>query len=212
MSEEKNIDRFVKDPSLLIELCREVIDEIDVSSDNAEIHERETQLREISKTIDRMVKAGVSVPDVLRSEKTRLVAAVSVQSDASHTLNMLADEFDNILKDLRKGQIGQSQDAGVLKPRGKRSRSPKTNKKMIREYIINALKKFKGRAPVSEIIEEIGRQMDGKFLPGDTEWREATAQYIWQNNAKWERFRMTKEGILRSDSPRGIWELTEEHK
>ena len=56
------------------------------------------------------------------------------------------------------------------------------------------------------------RQMDGKFLPGDKEWREATAEYTWQNNAKWERFRMTKEGILCSDSPRGIWELTEGHK
>jgi hypothetical protein len=35
---------------------------------------------------------------------------------------------------------------------------------------------------------------------------------VWQNNAQWERFRMTKEGVLRSNSPHGYWELKEDQK
>ncbi|MCX7778606.1 MAG: winged helix-turn-helix domain-containing protein, partial [Armatimonadetes bacterium] len=31
----------------------------------------------------------------------------------------------------------------------------------------------------------------------------------WRNKARWERFNMVLEGLLRDDSPRGIWELTE---
>ena len=59
------------------------------------------------------------------------------------------------------------------------------------------------------MIEDMGRQLDGQLLPGDLEWRESTGEYAWQNNAKWERYKMTQDGTLRSDSPRGFWELGE---
>ena len=81
---------------------------------------------------------------------------------------------------------------------------------MLREQIIQALRKLGGSARVSEVIEEMGQQLDGKLLPGDMEWREATNEYVWQNNAKWERYRMTQDGTLRNDSPYGIWALAEE--
>ncbi len=126
MSEGTDIERFVKDPSLLVELCREVIDQLDAGSDEADVGEREAQLREISKTIERLEKTGVSVPDVLRGEKTRLAASLPVHADATQALGQLADEFENILKDLRD-RLGQSQTAAAPKPRGKRSRAPKTN-------------------------------------------------------------------------------------
>jgi hypothetical protein len=31
----------------------------------------------------------------------------------------------------------------------------------------------------------------------------------WEKNANWERYRMVQERLLRSDSPQGIWELSE---
>jgi hypothetical protein len=45
MSSAIDIDSFVKDPSLLIELCRDVIDQIDSGSDNSKVVEKEAQLR-----------------------------------------------------------------------------------------------------------------------------------------------------------------------
>jgi len=51
MSNGHDIDEFIKDPSLLIELCREVIDEIVENSSDAEIEEKEAQLREISRRL-----------------------------------------------------------------------------------------------------------------------------------------------------------------
>jgi hypothetical protein len=41
MSDGVDIDRFVKDPSLLVELCREVIDELDSNTDDSDVSERE---------------------------------------------------------------------------------------------------------------------------------------------------------------------------
>lgn len=209
MSDGTEIDRFVKDPSLLVELCREVIDELDAGTDDADVSEREAQLREIAKTIERLEKAGVAVPDVLRGEKTRLAASLAIHADSTQTLAQLADEFANILKEL-KARLGQTPNGAAPRAKGKRSRAPKTDKTVLRAQIIQALQKLGGSARVAEIIEEMGRQLEGKLLPGDMEWREATNEYVWQNNSKWERYRMTQDGTLRNDSPYGIWALTED--
>ncbi len=209
MSDSAEITRFVKDPSLLVELCREVIDELDAGTDDADVGERQTQLREIAKTIERLEKAGVAVPDVLRGEKTRLAASLAVHADSTQALVQLADEFANILKEL-KTRLGQTSSGATPGPRPKRSRAPRTDKAILRTQIIQALRKLGGSARVAEIIEEMGRQFEGKLLAGDLEWREATNEYVWQNNSKWERYRMTQDGALRNDSPYGIWALAED--
>ncbi len=214
MSDGLDIDRFVKDPSLLVELCREVIDELDPSNDDSDISEREAQLREIAKTIERLEKARVPVPDVLRGEKTRLAASLAIHADSTQALGQLADEFANILKELN-GRLGQGQTTATAinsKAKGKRSRAPKTDKYVLREHIIHALRKLGGSARAADVVAQVGRQLEGKLLPGDLEWREATNEYVWQNNSKWERYRMTQDGTLRNDSPYGIWALTENAK
>ncbi len=208
----QDIERFVKDPSLLIELCRDVIDRIDCTSDNADTGEKEAQLREIAKTVENLEKMGVSVPDALRAEKIRLASELVTQTQSKQTLRCLADEFDKIVKALnaRLGLGGIS--SATKKPRTKRSRTPKTKRNVLRKNIVNALRTLGGRAKVSDVIEEMGRQLKGQLLPGDLEWRESTNEYAWQNNAKWERYRMIQDGILRNDSHRGYWELNEGRK
>ena len=84
--------------------------------------------------------------------------------------------------------------------------------KIFKEHIIMALRKFGGRAKMAEVIEEVGRQLEGKLLIGDVEWNESNKLYAWQHKTAWARFEMTQEGTLRSDSPRGIWELNEDHR
>jgi hypothetical protein len=206
-----DMDRFVKDPSVLVELCREVIEQLDERSDEAAVAEQEAQLRAIAKAVEQLEKSGVTVPDPLRAEKTRLTASLAVHADALEALAQLADEFQDILRDLRD-RLGQKAASPQAKPRGKRSKLPKTPQKMLREHIVRALKKLGDKARVSDVIEEMGRELEGKLLPGDTVWREATKECAWQNNAKWERFQMTQDGTLRRGSPRGIWELEESHQ
>lgn len=209
MSNENDISQFVKDPSLLIELCREVIEKIDEEYDCAECQEKEAQLREIAKAVERLEKMGVAVPDALRAEKTRLAAELGTETKAGQALRHLADELDVIIKELN-ARLGRGSDQPTAKkPRGKRSRSPKTDKETLRAHIIQALRKLGGRARVAEILEEMGKQLAGKLLPGDLEIRQDGKNIVWKNNAQWERLRMTRDGTLRSDSPNGIWELSE---
>ena len=209
MSNGNDVVGFVKDPSQLVELCRDVIDQLDASSEDVAVAEQEAQLRAIAEAIERLQRVSVPIPEPLRAEKTRLVAALAVHADARQALAQLADEFQGILKDLRE-RLGQNTTAPEAKPRGKRSKLPKTPLAVLREHILQALKKLGGRARVPDVIEEMSRQLEGKLLPGDMVWREATNEPAWQNNAKWARFQMTQDGALRRGSPRGIWELGED--
>jgi len=208
----QDIDRFVKDPNLLIELCRDVIDRIDCGSDNPKTGDIEAQLQEVSKAIEKLEKKGVPVPEALRAEKTRLVVELDSQIQSEQALKHLSVELHAIIKDLNARLENGSEATTPKKPRPKRSRSPKTNKKVLRRNIVKALRTLGGRAKVADVINEMGRQLKGKLLPGDLEWRKSTNEYAWQNNAKWERYRMTQDGTLRSDSPRGYWELGEGQK
>ena len=209
MKDDNNIERFVKAPSLLVELCRDVIDQLDASSKKVTVVEQEAQLRAIAKAVEQLEKSGVTVPDPIRAEKTRLAASLAVHADAEQALAHLAGELEEVLKDLRD-RLNRDVKEQEAKPRGKRSKSPKTPPAVLREHILQALKNLGGGARVPDVIEEMTRQLDGKLLPGDTIWREATNEPAWQNNAKWERFQMTKDGALRRGSPRGIWELGED--
>lgn len=83
MNHDEEVARYVEDPSLLVELCREVIERLDAGGDNGETATMEAQLREIARAIDKLDKQGVPVPDTLRAEKTRLAAALGVSEEPS---------------------------------------------------------------------------------------------------------------------------------
>ena len=96
MTDGSEVDRYVKDPSLLLELCQEVIDRLDAGTETDDTAAMEAQLREIAKAIDKLDKIGVAVPDALRAEKTRLAAALGVNAEAVQVLNHLTDELEEL--------------------------------------------------------------------------------------------------------------------
>jgi hypothetical protein len=63
-----------------------------------------------------------------------------------------------------------------------------------------------------DVMEEMSRQLEGKLLSGDFSLRQDGKSIAWKNNAQWERLKMRQEGILRDDSPSGIWELVKEQR
>lgn len=212
MSHGVDLDRLVKDPSLLMDLCREVIDRLDTENDEAETAPMEAQLREIAKAVEKLEKLGVPVPDALRAEKTRLAAALGVRTEATQAMQHLADDLEELLRDL-KSRLGRDVDPSTpKKSRVKRSRSPKTGSDVLREHIIHTLRKFGGRGKVAEVLDEMERELKGKLLPGDLEIRQDGKTLAWRNNAQWERLRMVHDGTLRQDSPNGVWELREAHR
>ncbi len=121
MSDGNDMERFAKDPGLLVELCQDVIDRIDVNADEALVAEQDAQLKVIARAVDQLEKSGVAVPDLLRAEKSRLVLALASYAESRQVLAQLADEFDELLKNLRE-RLGQNGAGAEVKPRQKRSK------------------------------------------------------------------------------------------
>ena len=211
MNDETDKSRYVKDPNLLVELCRDVIDLLDASSEEVSVAEQEAQLRAIAKAVEQLEKAGVTVPDPLRAEKTRLAASLAMHTDAKQALGQLADEFQDILQDLRE-RLGQKAATPEAKPRGKHSKSPKTEKAVWRKLIIEALTQLGGSAHKNDLYQKITRNYEDKFLPRDFEYLPDGKRIAWKNYCDWEGTLMRKEGLLKADSPRGVWELSEAHR
>ncbi len=215
MARDHDIRPFLDDPSLLTETFREVIKALVSSGEDDVTHEKEAQLREIAKGIEQLEKAGVPVLDVLRGEKTRLAAELAMQSERLAVLNRLADEMEEILRDL-KAKIGRSdKPAGGKKRRQKRPRSGKeqTPQSEFARLIPEALRELGGVAECNAVLAVIEEKIKGKLLPGDLEYDERF-QLKWRHNAHWARLKLVKDGVIlkKSSRGRGYWELSEDQQ
>ncbi len=74
--------------------------------------------------------------------------------------------------------------------------------------ILKALDERGGRAPAVETIDRVGELM--RDMLGEPEHAEtSTGEIRWRNRTQFARLRMKQQGLLASDSRRGIWEMTE---
>jgi len=208
MSNDFDIGRFVKDPSLLVELCRKVVELIDGETGSEEAATMEAQLREIANTVERLEKIGVAVPDGLRSEKIRLAAALGIKRESFLALNLLQEGLEKVLKDLktRLGHVHKSSVSVKLKKRRSSSGKGHTHRSDIISCLIESLKELGGSARCNEVVDLMGQKLQGKFLPGDLE-HDKSFGVKWRHDAHWARLNLVNEGVLEKHSPRGYWQM-----
>jgi restriction endonuclease Mrr len=67
-----------------------------------------------------------------------------------------------------------------------------------------------GSGPVAEVLDCVGRKMQEILKPYDFEPLTSDPRNLrWRNAAQWARNRLMSEGLLKNNSPRGIWEISE---
>ena len=76
--------------------------------------------------------------------------------------------------------------------------------------ILRALQDLGGQAQMQLVLERVGAELKGQFrevdhLPLQSDPKRAR----WKNTAQWSRNTMVEDGLLKKDSPWGIWEITE---
>jgi len=89
------------------------------------------------------------------------------------------------------------------------SKGEKTPRQAFRIPILEALVELGGKGKTDEILEKVERKMKHILKSVDYEKLPSGVMIRWQNTAQWERYIMVQDGLLRSDSPKGIWEITE---
>ncbi len=75
--------------------------------------------------------------------------------------------------------------------------------------VLRALQEQGGRAPATEVIERVGELLAGQFLPADHE-KVSSGLVRWKNKVQFARLTLVKSGDMVKDSPRGLWEITDQ--
>jgi hypothetical protein len=86
-----------------------------------------------------------------------------------------------------------------------------TPQKAFRPILMKTLLALGGQARVPQIRDSMQGPVKSILKPGDTELV-SSGDIRWWNAVCWERADLIREGLLRSDSPRGIWELSDRGK
>src|SRR5438128_1218396 len=105
----------------------------------------------------------------------------------------------------------------ILKINGNRSRSTarrrlprgdRTPQEVFRQPILEALHVKGGSSQTAEVLDRVGHILGNKLTSADRA-KLSHGEIRWRNTAQWERNVMVEEGLLKRNSPRGVWELTE---
>jgi len=76
--------------------------------------------------------------------------------------------------------------------------------------ILQALKEMGGSGKVADVLDRVGGVM--KSVLKDVDYDPLASDPSnprWRNAAQWARNSLVHEGLLRGDSPRGVWQITE---
>jgi hypothetical protein len=75
--------------------------------------------------------------------------------------------------------------------------------------ILRALEELGGAATMQAVLEKVGAAMKGQLKDVDFQpLKSDPGRPRWNNTAQWARNTMVETGLLKKNSPRGIWEIT----
>lgn len=93
---------------------------------------------------------------------------------------------------------------------GRLRKGLRTPENQYRLPILQVLGEMGGSGKAAEVLDRVGEIMKPHLKSVDFEPLASSPDNPrWRNAAQWARSAMVKEGLLKSDSPRGVWELTE---
>ncbi len=204
---------LIQNPETLLALVQQAVQHL--IEQRPDTSAQEAQLRAVANAIEQLEKQRVPVPDSLRQTKVNLVTEIGQQDRFDQQLSVLGDGLAEALEMIEEA-IGKPRSQGKPQkestPRPHRPRSgnqPVTPNSILREYIVQALTEFGGSARSADVLERMREMLKGRLTPRDIETRSDGRAIVWENNARWERAAMVREGILRDDSKFGYWELAE---
>jgi negative regulator of replication initiation len=75
--------------------------------------------------------------------------------------------------------------------------------------ILEVLDEAGGSLYAPDVVEAVGKLVADQLTPND--WLENNSGVVrWKNRVAWRRFNLVRMGLLTSDSPRGIWQISSE--
>ncbi len=93
---------------------------------------------------------------------------------------------------------------------GRLKRGTRTAEDAFRQPILSALVALGGSANLNDVLERVYPQVKAQLREVDYEdLPSSPGSPRWRNTAQWARNALVKEGLMRADSPRGTWAISE---
>ena len=120
----------------------------------------------------------------------------------------LRREWENLFT--REQDEESSETHAARRNLGRLRRGLRTREEAYYRPILEALQTLGGSAQVGQVLDRVLQSMRGTLKDVDYEPLASEPDMPrWKNTAQWARNSMVKEGLLRADSPRGVWQISE---
>ena len=123
-------------------------------------------------------------------------------------IDTIRNEWTTLFPEVKEGG-GKNGDTNG--PNGGRlHRGVRTPEKLYYRPILESVKDQGGSAPMSEVLERVLQRMKDTLRDIDFKPLASTPDKPrWRNTAAWARSTLVDQGLLRSESRRGVWEISD---
>ena len=166
----------------------------------------EILLEEIEQVANSINDAGAKAfQKAAYDEARRMIEIGAWLSDFRERVKELQNKWRNVFTSDAPGKTVKRRKRPERLKRGLR-----TSEVAFRKPILEALVELGGRAEIFRVLDLVEEKMRGILNDYDYQRLPSDPNTIrWRNTAQWCRNTMVREGLLKSDSPRGIWEISE---
>jgi restriction system protein len=171
----------------------------------------ELLLEEIEEEIELVNQAGAKAfvegqydrVDAARQQAGALTAYRRKLVELRREWQTLSTAFD-VAADEDEQQKASRRDLGRLQ------RGVRTPEETFRRPILQVLADLGGSGKVRDVLTQVEKMVRAELSEADYQHLPSTPNTPrWYNTAQWARNSMVQEGLLRDDSPRGTWEISE---
>ncbi len=165
------------------------------------ISEMDNEIAEINKEGSKAFEKGNY------AEAKKIIGTVQKITELRNKLMFLRKQWEAI-----SSTKGKTRNKKIVNSssKGRLSRGLRTSEESFYVPILKTLVDLGGDGKVREVVNEVGNRLrnilkdvDYKPLPSKPD------QLRWENAVRWARNEMVNSGLLKSKSPRGIWEISE---
>jgi restriction system protein len=133
--------------------------------------------------------------------------AIRIDDQVWAGLQKRARAFEDTPNSVLRRVLGIDRVNGKRRATNRIARGARTPQSAFRAPLLRVLHEAGGSAKISEATDRLGTLMQERLNDVDRQTM-ASGEIRWRNAVQWERNEMVKEGLLKKDSPRGVWELT----
>ncbi|MHA1428629.1 MAG: winged helix-turn-helix domain-containing protein [Candidatus Helarchaeota archaeon] len=175
---------------------------------------------EVSEAFEILLEAIETVVNMVKEESAR-----SLRVNNYERAKAAIEEASQLTEFLEKVKALRMEWTGLFMARPgteKKRRSPRkvraplprglrTPEERFRRPILEALVELGGSAPMREVLDLVEPKMKGILNEYDYGSLSSSPRSIrWRNTAQWCRNMLVQEGLLKNNSPYGIWEISDQ--